>query len=175
MKNQIAKIFLVAALLITISSCDRQSCKDVACPIGQGCVNGQCYCADGYEGADCNTESYLKYTSGTPGGSGIKSWNVIESCYSGSNFPGYTAFITHNSTSPREIEINNFLGGSGTVYATIRTDQNNQGNIVEINSQNCGGIVVSGQGTYDVNYNRITFQLNYTYNFTSYQCTHTFY
>jgi len=175
MTKEIAKIFLVASFLITISSCDRRNCQNVSCPVGQNCANGQCYCTDGYEGADCNTESYLKYVTGSTGGSGVKSWNVTETCYSGSsNFPGYTAFITHNSTVPREIEINNFLG-NGTVYATIRTDQSNKGNIVEINSQSCGGIMVSGQGIWDVNYNRITFQLNYTYNFNSYQCTHTFY
>ena len=176
MTKEIAKIFLVAAFLISISACERRNCQNVACPVGQACNNGHCYCADGYEGADCGVESYIKYVTGSPGGSGVKSWNVTESCYGGSsNFPSYTTFITHNSSNPSSIEINNMLGGNCTVYANIRTDYSNQGNIVEINSQSCGGITVSGQGTYDVNYNRITFQLNYTYNFNSYQCTQTFY
>src|ERR1043165_6255319 len=171
-----AKLFLVAILFTTISSCERQSCSDVACPLGQNCANGRCYCADGLEGTDCASESWSKYTSGTIGGGGSKSWNVVESCSNGySNFASYTALITHNSSDPKLIDINNFLGGNGTVTGVIRTDQSNQGNIVEINNQNCGGILVNGQGTWDPSYHRITFQLNYTYNFTSYQCTHTFY
>lgn len=176
MTKAFAKIFLVAALLITISSCERKSCQNVACPVGQACNNGRCFCADGLEGANCDVESWTKYTSGILGGSGSKSWNVTESCYSAqTNFPSYTAFITHNSSYPNQIEINNMLGGyCGQVIAYIRTDQSNQGNIVEIPTQSCGSITLNGQGTYDLNYHRITFQLNYTFP-GNYQCTHTFY
>jgi hypothetical protein len=178
MKNQVAKIFLVAALLITISSCERKSCQNVACPVGQACNNGRCFCADGYEGANCDVESWTKYTSGLLSGSGSKSWNVTESCYSvpQPNFPSYTAFITHNSSYPNVIEINNMMGGyCGQVIGYIRTDQSNQGNIIEIQTQSCGSLTLNGQGTWDPNYHRITFQLNYTFNGLSYQCTQTFY
>lgn len=175
MKKELAKIFLVAAFLVTISACERQSCKNVVCPVGQACNNGKCYCADGYEGTNCDVESSTKYVTGYLNGSGIKNWNVSESCNSPSpNFPSYTAYIVHNSSRPSEIEINNFLG-NGTVTAYIRTDQSNQGNIVEINTQSCGGITVSGQGTYDVTNSRITFQISYTLNGATYNCTHTFY
>ncbi len=170
MTKEIAKIFLVAAFLVSISACERQSCQNVSCPVGQACNSGRCYCADGYEGTDCIQYAYEKYVAN------FKSWNVTESCYSSSsNFPSYTSFITHSSSNPSEIEINNMLGGLCTVYAYIRTDQSNQGNIVEINTQNCGGITISGQGIWDVNYSRITFELNYTFNGGSYQCTHTYY
>ena len=177
MTKQIAKIFLVVALLITISSCERRSCQNVACPVGQTCNTGRCFCADGMEGTDCGVESWTKYVSGTLGGSGSKSWNVTESCYSAtSNFPSYTSYITHNSAYPSVIEINNMMGGyCGQVIGYIRTDQSNQGNIVEIQTQSCGALTLSGQGTYDVNYHRITFQLNYTWNGGTYQCTHTLY
>ena len=171
MIKEIAKIFLVAALLITISSCERKSCQNVACPVGQACNSGRCFCADGYEGTNCNTLAYEKYVAN------FKSWNVTESCYSAStNFPNYISYITHNSSYPSQIEINNMLGGyCGQVIGYIRTDQSNLGNIVEIQTQSCGGITLSGQGIYDVNYHRITFQLNYTFNGGSYQCTHTYY
>ncbi len=169
MKNQIAKILLAAALLITISACDRKTCQNVACPVGQGCNNGQCYCADGYEGADCLVPSVDKYVDN------YRNWNVTETCYTSSpNFPSYTAYFVHNSSNPSEIEIHGMLGG--TIYANIRTDNSNQGNIVEINSQNTGAYIVSGQGVYDVNLRRITFNLNYGYsNGPTNQCTHTFY
>jgi len=171
MKKEIAKIFLVVAFLITISACDRRNCENVVCPVNQGCNNGQCYCGDGYEGTDCNTYSFEKYVAN------FRTWNVTESCYSSSgNFPSYTSYFSHNSSNPSEIEINNMLGSMCTpVYAYIRTDQSNQGNILEINAQNCGGITVSGQGTYNPSLNRITFELNYTFNGGSYQCTHTYY
>jgi len=177
MIKEVAKIFLVGALLVTIWSCEKRNCQNVVCPANQACNNGNCYCADGYEGSDCNTESYIKYVTGTASGSGVKSWNVTESCYSASsNFPSYTSYITHNSSYPNVIEINNMLGGyCGEVIGYIRTDQTNQGNIIEINTQSCGGITLSGQGTWDPNYHRITFQLNYTLNGGSYQCTHTYY
>jgi hypothetical protein len=171
MINQMAKILLAAALLITISACERKSCQNVACPVGQNCNNGNCYCIDGYEGTNCNTPSYEKYVDN------YRNWNVTESCYSSSpNFPSYTAFFSHNSSNPSELEINNMLGGQCTIYAYIRTDGTNQGNIIEINQQNCGAYTVSGQGIYDPNYRRITFNLTYGYsNGGSYQCTHTFY
>lgn len=175
MIKEMAKIFLVAALLLTISACEKQSCKNVSCPVGQACNSGKCFCADGYEGTNCDVESNTKYVTGYLGGSGYKDWQVYETCNSSSsNFPGYNSTITHNSSNPSEIEINNFFG-RGTVYANIRTDQSNQGNIVEINTQDCGGVTVSGQGTYDVTNSRITFQLNYTLFGASYNCTHTFY
>ncbi len=171
MKNQIAKILLAAALLITISACDRKTCQNVACPVGQGCNNGQCYCADGYEGADCATPSFEKYVDNG------RSWNVTESCYSSPpNFPSYSASFIHYSNNPSEIQIINFMQSQCTIDAYIRTDNSNQGNIIEINQQNCGAYTVSGQGVYDVNLRRITFNLTYGFsNGGSYQCTHTFY
>lgn len=157
-------------LIASIASCDRKTCQNVSCPVGQACNNGACYCTDGYEGTDCNTYAYEKFVAN------FRTWNVIESCYSSSpNFPSYTSYFTHNSSNPSEIEIINMLGGMCTVYAYIRTDYNNQGNIIEINSQNCGGITISGQGTYNPSLNRITFNLNYTFNGGTYQCTHTYY
>ncbi len=170
MIKEMAKILLAAVLLTTISACDKVTCDNVACPVGQGCNQGRCYCADGYEGTDCNTLSYAKYVDN------FRTWNVTESCYSASpNFPSYSAYFTHNSSNPSELEINNMLGGQCTVYAYIRTDGSNQGNIVEINTQTCGGITISGQGIYDPNYRRVTFNLNYTFGGGNYQCTHTFY
>lgn len=171
MTKAFAKIFLVAALLITISSCERKSCQNVACPVGQACNNGKCYCADGYEGADCSTLSYLKYEAGS------RSWNVSESCYSSaSNFGSYTCFMQGNPSDYRQVYIYNMLGNNcNPLIATIRTDYNNLGNILEIPTQSCGGITVSGQGTYYTNpYVNIVFQLNYSYNGGNYQCTETF-
>ena len=171
MTKGFAKIFLVAALIVTISSCEKRNCQNVACPVGQACNNGKCYCADGFEGTDCQTQSYLKYEAG------VRDWYVSEACYSSSpNFGNYTAYMMGNPNDYRQVYIYNILGNScSPMIATIRTDYNNMGNILEIPTQNCGGITVSGQATYAANpYVNIVFQLNYTYNGASYQCTETF-
>ena len=67
------------------------------------------------------------------------------------------------------------MGGNCSIDAYIRTDQSNLGDIIEIPITTCGGITVSGQGNYDPANNRITFQLNYTTQNGSFQCTQTFY
>ena len=165
-----AKIFLVMIFIVTISACERQSCKNVACPIGQNCNSGRCFCQDGYEGTNCDVNAFEKYVANN------RSWNVSESCYGGSpNFGSYTSFFIHSSSVPSELQIANMLGGNCSVTANIRTDQSNQGNIVEILTQSCGGITVSGQGIYSVTNHTIKFDLNYTLNGTSYQCSHTYY
>src|SRR4051812_8592982 len=100
MVNGVAKIFLVAVLFISISSCEKRNCQNVACPQGQGCNNGRCYCADGYEGNDCSAYSYLKYEAN------FRDWNVSESCYSSApNFSGYTISIQHDPSDIRVVDI----------------------------------------------------------------------
>lgn len=169
------KIFLVIAFFVGISSCERQSCKNVACPVGQQCNTGRCFCADGYENAPgsttCDQYAYLKYVASN------RSWNVYESCYgSSSNFPSYTCFFQPNTSDFRQVYIYNLLGSNCSVLtAIIHTDGSNQGNILEIPTQNCGGITVSGQAAYySTPYVKIVFQLNYTFNGGTYQCTETF-
>ena len=170
MITRFAKIFFAFIFIVTISACDRKSCNNVTCPVGQACNNGQCYCADGYEGTNCDVNSSEKYVAGS------RSWTVTESCNGTSpNFFNYNAYFQQYSSNPSEIEIVN-LFGSYNVTAYIRTDQSNTGNIIEIPHQNYDGSnTVSGDGTYNTANNRIIFNLNYTYSGISYQCTHTFY
>jgi hypothetical protein len=161
---------IVFVFMVSIWGCEKRNCNNVVCPVGQACNNGQCYCADGYEGTDCNTLAAEKYVAGN------RNWFVSESCYGGNNnFASYNAFFQQYSSNPSELEIVNLLGGNCSATAYIRTDQSNQGNIIEIPSQSCNGIQLSGQGTYYASNNNIVFQLTYTFNGASYDCTHTFY
>lgn len=172
MIKEIAKIFFAAIFIVTISACERQSCKNVTCPAGQNCNNGKCFCPDGYEGTDCLTLSNTKYDG--------HSFNVTVNCF-GSNPPfgtsGYTAYMSADS-DPRLIHISGLLGGvCSDIIAVIRTDAGtNQGNILEISAQNnnCGGITVSGDGTWYPQTNSIIFNLNISSGGT-YNCQHTFY
>lgn len=152
--------------IVTISGCDRRSCNDVICGVNQQCQQGNCYCQDGYEGTDCNTPSADKY---------VGNYSVYESCTSGpANFPSYNTSIYKDNFDERIIYISDLFGQGAQATAYIFTDQSNTGNYFEINSQSQGGIQFSGNGTYDVVLNRITLNLNYTWNFGSYSCTHTF-
>lgn len=165
MTKSFAKIFVALAFLFAISGCDRKNCSDVVCDYGMTCNQGQCYCPDGYEGTDCSTVSANKY---------VGSYNVNEACYTGaSNFFSYPAYIT-NGYRINELQVSNLFGMTSAI-AYVYTDASNQGNVIEVPMQSQGGLTFSGQGTFDpINY-RITINFNYTYNFSSYQCTHTFY
>ncbi len=164
--KQMAKIFLVLIFIVSISACERQSCKNVACPIGQGCKNGKCYCADGYEGTNCDINSYEKYTA--------INYSAYESCNTPPPFSTSNVYITWDGSYINQVHIHNLMGSScSDVIAIIRTDPSNEGNILEINEQNCGGSTVYGQGTYDKLNHRINLQLNYTVSGISYSCNTT--
>ena len=179
--ERFTKIFFAAIFLLTISACDKKSCKNVACAAGLECYEGKCLCADGYEGTDCSILSSDKYSG---------SWQVGENCsLSGGgappNFSGYTTtvFAAGNGNVINEIEFSNFLGG-GYVYAYIQnTDPNNLGTTIYVpGSQNPGnGVVTSASyGTYYPagtagGVTEIILNLNYSYQGTNYQCQETLY
>ncbi|MBK7147573.1 MAG: hypothetical protein IPH78_01820 [Bacteroidetes bacterium] len=166
MVSNLLKIILPVSILFFVMGCENKSCTDVVCGANQTCNSGNCFCVDGFEGTDCNTQSYLKY---------IGNYNVSENCFNQvSNFGNYTAFITQGTTY-NTIYINNLFGQGIQAGAIIRTDQSNQGNYLEIPQQSQGALTFSGQGTFNQSLNRMTLQLNYNFNFGSYQCEHTFY
>lgn len=166
MLKEMAKLFLVAALLVTISSCDRQTCTNVNCPIGQSCHNGRCYCQDGYEGTDCQTPSYQKYV-------GLNNY-AYENCNAAPPFVTNLVSITWDGISTNQVVINGLMGSNcNGIVAYIRTDTNNEGNILEINQQYCGGASVYGQGIYDKANRRVNFQLYYSFGGNNYQCSTT--
>lgn len=163
MKKEIAKIFLVVAFLITISACDRRNCENVVCPVNQGCNNGQCYCGDGYEGTNCDINSYEKYI--------VINNYAYESCNTPPPFTTTNVYITWDGVYINQVHIHNLMGSNcPDVIAIIRTDANNEGNILEINEQTCGGSSVSGQGTYDKINHRVNLQLYYNVSGTGYSC-----
>jgi hypothetical protein len=166
MRANAVKILFSLLIIATTSSCDRKSCKDVVCGVNQQCNNGACICNDGYEGGDCQTESFQKY---------IGSYNVTESCYSSvNNFGSYSTYIQADYNYVNRIIITSLFGYTNAT-GIIHTDQSNQGNYIEIPYQTQGALSFSGQGTFDPYTNRMSLDLNYTYNGGSYQCTHTFY
>ncbi|MDB5283019.1 MAG: hypothetical protein JWO06_2094 [Bacteroidota bacterium] len=152
-----------------ISSCEKQSCKNVSCANGQECVTGKCVCANGTEGSDCTTASYLKYERNSG------SWYVSESCNQVNPYTSTNAFIQHNSANPQQIYINNLFGGNcSPIIAVIYTTSNNEGNTLQIPSQNCSNGSISGTGSYDDATGRIYLQLDFLINNgVDYQCNET--
>lgn len=162
-----AKIFFVLLLIAGIEACDTRNCTNVTCQVGETCFQGNCYCADGYEGTGCTTESYQKF---------IGSYNVNETCNSSSpNFFNYTSYITQGNFI-NQIYINGLFNmGVSAIAYIYNTTGGAQGTYIEIPTQQQGALTFSGQGTYDLVNNRITITFNYTFNGGSYQCIHTFY
>ncbi|MCS6935036.1 MAG: hypothetical protein NZM35_07800 [Chitinophagales bacterium] len=163
-------MMLLTLCIAMCAGCNRNSCRNVACPVNQQCIDGGCYCADGLEGADCSIPSHTRYTSN--GGT----FNVTETCYNATNnFFNYTCYILPTTERNRLI-INNLFGFVPSATAFIRTDGNTgMGTFIEIPQQQQGAFIFSGTGNYNDVANRMTINFNYTYNGGSYQCTHTFY
>lgn len=164
MITRLAKVFFAFIFIVTVSSCERKSCTNVVCPVGQACVNGQCVCENGYEGTDCQTLSYLKYTQ-------LNSF-TSEQCNDIPPFgPTTSVYITWDGTYAYQIRIHNLMGGACPgILANIYTDNNNEGNQIQIPEQSCGASSVSGQGTYDKVNRRLTLELYYNTG-TPYTCT----
>ena len=158
--------YLFLALLATLNSCDNRSCDEVVCGINSSCFQGRCYCADGLEGNDCSTFSAQKYQG---------NYQVQEICDNGgANFGTYSATILPGQT-PSRLFLTGLFAMGVTAEAIIRTDGNNRGNILEINTQSVGALVFSGEGTYDEFNNRLTINFNYTFGGVPYNCRHTFF
>ena len=131
------------------------------CPgVNSTCVDGDCYCQSGYEGDLCTILSYEKY---------VDSYQVSESCtttFSGNINQQFSSSINVGF----EIDIltiNNFANRGLPVDATIVS-----ANFLTITSQNVGSVQVSGgEGVYEVFYDRIRFEYNYTSGSNFHQCT----
>jgi len=52
---------LTAFSAVTFSSCNEDKCKAIVCAYGGVCTDGQCLCASGYEGNQCETVTRNRY------------------------------------------------------------------------------------------------------------------
>ncbi len=154
---------------MVISACSSNKCKDVSCGFNQLCLQGNCVCADGYEGPNCDIASAPKYEG---------NWIAYEVCSSGNSGNGsYSSFIQQTGNRAGELVISNFLSNF-TITAYLRGDVNKTGNYIEIPQQQLGaGGSIYGQGLYQKvgNQTRITLNLEYTLGTDNKACTHTFY
>lgn len=126
---------------LLMTNCDKNACEDIVCPVNQQCVRGQCFCIDGYEGANCAELAYLKY---------VGTYNVSESCQGGPPFGMFTGTIAASGFVINELLLLNFLNSGQNAVAYIGTDANNQANYIRIPNQNLGGsaFTIAGEGSF---------------------------
>src|SRR5688500_18577317 len=149
---KLKSLFLLAAVCTFFSACDDKSCDDVVCPYQNSiCISGDCTCAAGFEGTDCETETRQKY---------IGQYQVSESCttsFGGLQNQQFSSSI--NSTSnPEIVTISNFSNRGIPVDATLASET-----YIGIASQQTGAMNISGgEGLYEAFANRIRFEYNYS-------------
>lgn len=155
-------LLLTTFLLVGLTACDPRSCDDVIC-VNQNsyCLNGECVCQNGYEGADCTQLSYQKF---------IGQYQVNESgCNNGT---GRTYFVNIiQGSQVAFIDIVNILD----IGLTARAEIYENGNRLYIPNQNLGASSIEGDGYYNANTGRIVINYNYSLNNQFVSCTATFF
>ncbi len=138
MSNRVKTIVLSAlsAVLvfgsITYTSCKRDKCKEITCSFEGTCVEGQCYCATGYEGTQCEKTIRAKF---------IGPWTVTESgtLTLSAEYP----LNVEAATAINAVRIYNF---NNTIpqqyYVTGRVSDDT----LYIDRQGVGGKVIEGRG-----------------------------
>ena len=145
------QIALSAALAIsafgavTYTSCNPDACKDVVCQNGGTCSDGNCTCATGYEGTNCETKATAKF---------VKQWSASDKeATTTTTIPTYVSAIV-TGAGVTDIKISNFSGlFTNDVVATV------SGNTITVSSQqpdNDGYYVTTGTGTYDATTKKIS-------------------
>lgn len=162
--------FSAAIAFLSIAGCNKKSCQNIFCGSNRQCFEGECYCADGLEGDNCDQFANQKYA---------RNYFVQEQqCSGGQGYLGgsnYQTFLDSFPNNKARLRMSNFLNLVGDVAVFIRTDKANRGNTLEIPQQNVGGVRVYGIGTYNPANGRITMNVEYTVGSINYACTHLFY
>jgi hypothetical protein len=158
-------LILTLPILAVLGSCG-DPCADIICGTNQSCVNGQCYCADGYEGPDCTDFAADKY---------IGSWQVVAGCQQGF-IPTHNSQITYDPQGRVDrIVITNFMNRGLSATVGIFTNRNNKGNLIQFQGVQVGSLTADGQGYFDEVNNRIVIDVQYFDFQTSGFCTLTYY
>lgn len=136
---------------VTYTACNKDECKDVVCQNGGTCVTGNCNCATGYEGTNCETAVRAKF---------LKTWAASDKdIATTTNLPTYSSIIVAG-TAITEVKISKFSDSYFTndVKATV------SGNTITIASQQPDNDMyyVEGTGTYNSADMKITWSYTIT-------------
>lgn len=165
MKTRILQLLGVAAIAtIGMSSCDTDACSDVTCNNGGICVDGDCVCATGYEGTNCDTEERADF---------IGSYTFTDACFP--NQAAQASMISTSSASVTRVLISNILGEAlgGTASAEI------DGDVISIPNQTVTDVdgdvwTVQGTGTGTLTNGTFAVTVQFTFGTNSQTCVLTF-
>jgi hypothetical protein len=139
---------------VLYTSCSKDECKGVTCQNGGTCSGGNCTCATGYEGTNCEKQARSKF---------IKAWAASDvPVASAPAIAPYSAVISASTTSSAVTDV--VIGGFSANYFTNAVKASVSGNTITIASQqpDNDGYAVSGTGTY----NTATNKIDWTYSIT---------
>jgi hypothetical protein len=153
--KSIKNIFLTGLLSIgilstsTLTSCNRDECKEVVCANGGSCDpdDGSCICATGYEGNLCGDEVRDNY-NGSYRGSGSDN--------TGATYTNFTFTYSNSGTNALAMQLS-IANTAGTPFLTvpIRLITNTT---YEIQSTTVGNFTYTGNGS--ISENNATIVLN---------------
>ncbi len=121
---------LTAFSAVTFSSCNEDKCKAITCAYGGVCSDGQCLCASGYEGVQCETITRQRY---------LGTWHVTED----GTFSNAAQYPISVEAGPNitEVRIKNFRNNLiNDVQAYVK------GDTINIPSQQVNGNSIYGFG-----------------------------
>lgn len=134
----------LALIAIVFSSCEKQEqnfgpttfykpCEDVFCLNGGSCLDGNCICANGFEGPECGTRSVDKF---------IGTYDAFDDCYQNAQV-SYSASISTDFSPANELTLNGF----GTLCTNALTAYiiNEKSNFRIPFQQSCQNYWVSGE------------------------------
>jgi len=186
LKNLVFVVFLGFGLMVTTQSCTDE-CKDVTCQNGGTCDEGDCSCADGYSGDNCEiedlcvTQSVVCQNGGTcdagicaclDGFEGTNCetisrdkfkavYNVAEDCHSGV----YQVEIIESSTSDiTKVLITGDFGFFDCPPTGYTLEATIVGSTITLPSQSaCGNLTFVGSGTINTEGNIVTINYEVTF------------
>lgn len=148
-KNRFFLLALLGVLMAFAPACNTDPCKDVNCGANGTCVDGSCFCDDGYEGASCETEWAEKFVGSYLGRDICKSgtYNLTKPAVVSkrnakevrmSNFGGFDSFLDMDVTKSDELSFTNKTDPAGRRFTGTAKLSNNRltGNYIVTYSDN---------------------------------------
>ena len=143
MRPHLLNLIVLSIACVTLAlGCNRNPCKRVECGPGT-CVEGECQCPQGLEGASCGIVVLDKFLGG---------FDLEEACTAGSD--AYPVDIKRWGTSNLELAIVGLWEQQDSLRATIHED----GTTFEILRQTIGGQDILGNGEINVNGDEINLE-----------------
>jgi hypothetical protein len=154
--NRLKTILLAITCSLLFACGNKDACENVVCPAAKVCSNGNCDCSTGFEGANCDSLSAIKF---------VGNYQINENCFNPAG-PGFQ-YQSNISFGFNEFEviINNILGSGLSIEAVVDK------NFISIREQTVGNITIVGEGNFQPALNRIEINYQYNYGGQSRSCT----